>query len=95
MADAIKFSEDELKSIQEVQGTYQQITMAFGSLKIQKSNIDKQEESLLTSLEEARTKENDLAKELTNKYGKGTLDIATGEFTPEPEEAPEVVEEAS
>ena len=94
MADAIKFSEEELKKITEVQTTYQQITMTFGSLKIQKLNIDKQELSLKEALDEARTNENDLAKELTEKYGKGSLDISTGEFTPEPEEATEVVEEA-
>jgi hypothetical protein len=89
MADAIKFTEDELKSLQELQGTYNQITMAFGQLSLSKIGLDAQEESLKTALSETRTKENELAKELTDKYGKGTLDIGTGEFTPTPEETTE------
>ena len=99
MADAIKFTEDELKSLQELQGTYQQITMALGNINVQRINLNKQEGSLEKALEESRTKENDLAKELTDKYGKGSLDISTGEFTPAPEEAseeaPETAEAAS
>ena len=42
---------------------------------------------------ETRTKESDLAKELTDKYGKGSLDINTGEFTPTLEETPKSPEE--
>ena len=95
MADAIKFTEDELKSLQELQGTYQQITMALGNINVQRINLNKQEESLEKALEESRTKENDLAKELTDKYGKGSLDISTGEFTPAPEEASEEAPETA
>ena len=82
MADAIKFTEEELKSLQELQGTYNQITMAMGQLSLSRINLDTQEESLKTALSETRTKENELAKTLTDKYGKGSLNIETGEFTP-------------
>ena len=96
MADAIKFTEDELKSLQTLQGTYSQITMAMGQLSLSRLSLDAQEESLKTTLAETRTKENELAKELTEKYGKGSLNIDSGEFTPEPveEATPEVVEKA-
>jgi len=96
MADAIKFTEDELKSLQELQGTYNSITMSMGQLTLSRLSLDKQEEQLKTALEDTRTKENELAKTLTDKYGKGSLDISTGEFTPDPipETTPEVVEEA-
>jgi len=43
----------------------------------------------LNTLSEVREKENTLAKELTDKYGKGSLNIETGEFTPIVEEAVE------
>ena len=96
MADTIKFTEDELKSLQTLQGTYNQITMAMGQLSLSRLSLDAQEESLKTTLAETRTKENDLAKELTEKYGKGSLNIDSGEFTPDPipETTSEVVEEA-
>ena len=82
MADAIKFTEDELKSINELQVKYNQITMAMGQLTISKYNLDLREEALKTALADTRTKENELAKTLTDKYGKGSLNIETGEFTP-------------
>ena len=82
MADAIKFTEEELKSLQELQGTYNQITVAFGQVSLSRIGLDAQEESLKTALADTRTKENELAKTLTDKYGKGSLNIETGEFTP-------------
>ena len=87
MADAIKFTEEELKSLQELQGTYNQITLAFGQLTISRHALDAREETLKTTLGETQTKENELAKELTEKYGKGSLDIQSGEFTPLAEES--------
>ena len=89
MADAIKFTEDELKNLQELQGTYQQITMAMGQLTLSRLGLDQREESIKSTLEETKTKENELATSLTEKYGKGTLNIETGEFTPTPEETTE------
>ena len=82
MADEIKFTEEELKSLQELQGTYNQITVAFGQVSLSRIGLDAQEESLKTALADTRTKENELAKTLTDKYGKGSLNIETGEFTP-------------
>ena len=87
MADAIKFTEEELKSLQELQGTYNQITLAFGQLTLSRQALDEREEGLKTTLGETQTKENELAKELTEKYGKGSLDIQSGEFTPLAEES--------
>ena len=89
MADAIKFTEEELKSLQDLQGTYQQITLAMGQISLSKIQLENREQSVLNTLSEVREKENELAKELTEKYGKGSLNIETGEFTPTPEEATE------
>ena len=89
MADAIKFTEEELKSLQDLQGTYQQITLAMGQISLSKIQLENREKSVLNTLGEVREKENELAKELTEKYGKGSLNIETGEFTPIAEEAAE------
>ena len=89
MADAIKFTEDELKSLQELQGTYQRITLALGQLNVSRYALEEREENLKQALLDTKTKENELAKSLTEKYGKGSLNIETGEFTPTPEETTE------
>ena len=94
MADAIKFTEDELKSLQELQGTYQRITLALGQLNVSRYALEEREENLKQALLDTKTKENELAKSLTEKYGKGSLNIDTGEFTPETTESTETVEES-
>ena len=65
MADAIKFTEEELKSLQELQGTYNQITLAMGQLSLSRIGLDAREEALKATLAETQTKENELAKSLT------------------------------
>ena len=90
MTDATKFSEEELKSLQDLQLNYNQITMALGQLNVSKYAMEEREDSLKKALLDTKTKENELASSLTEKYGKGTLNIENGEFTPEEttEEAP-------
>lgn len=89
MADAIKFTEEELNSLQTLQANYQQITLAMGQISLSKIQLENREQSVLNTLSEVREKENELAKELTEKYGKGSLNIETGEFTPVVEETSE------
>lgn len=91
MANPIKFTEEELKSLQNLQLTYNQLTMALGQLTVSNYALKEREETLKVALLDTRTKETELAKELTEKYGKGSLNIENGEFTPDttPETTPE------
>ena len=77
-----KFTKEELKSLTDLQSKSQNATFQFGQLALNKIKLEQQETSLknyIKSLEEEETK---LAKDLSDKYGKGTIDIETGEFTP-------------
>ena len=98
MADEIKFTDEELKSLQELSQSYQNIQASFGQLKVQKILNQQQADAL----EEAEVKmdadykdiqdnERKLVEELNEKYGPGQLDPQTGVFTPVPptEESPE------
>ena len=87
--EAVKFSEEELKSLQELQNTYAGISTQFGELKVSKMNLLRQLDSLEQSedaLEKAwddnREKETELVQSLTEKYGPGSLNPQTGEYTP-------------
>ena len=89
----IKFSEDELKSLQDLQNSYQQKQLQFGQLKVQKILVQQQVDGLETSeaqLEveygEVQETERKLVEELNTKYGPGSLDPTTGVFTPTPVE---------
>ena len=103
MADEIKFTDEELKSLQDLSQSYQNIQASFGQLKVQKILNQQQADAL----EEAEVKmdadykdiqdnERKLVEELNEKYGPGQLDPQTGVFTPAPkqEEAAEEVEQS-
>ena len=92
MPKEIKFTEDELKSVGDLQVKYNTITNKFGQLTIAKLNLDKQnevledeEEKLHQELESVRTEEQEVLTGITEKYGPGSLDPQTGVFTPSTE----------
>ena len=96
MAEAIKFTEEEIKSInqlrQEVGVTFTQL----GQLSIQKARaiqqLEAQEAQLLQQHQSLVEKEQELFKGLNEKYGDGNFDPQTGEFTPTPKEETTEVE---
>ena len=92
MADQeTKFSEEELKSLQDLQTSYQQKQLQFGQLEVQRLLVTQQLDSLDSAkaqLEveygEVQETERTLVQSLNEKYGPGNLDPATGVFTPTP-----------
>ena len=89
----VKFTDEELQSLQELQNTYASISTQFGQLKVSRMNLERQmenvddaENQLEQNWEENRQTESDLVKSLNEKYGAGTLNPTTGEFIPRPTE---------
>ena len=81
MADEIKFTDDELKSIEELRTEYVNITNRFGQIALTRYNVEKQEEQAEADFEQIRAKEQKVLNDITEKYGPGTLDPNTGVFT--------------
>ena len=89
MSDAIKFTDDEMNKIKEVQKLYQEKTAMFGQLSFQIFQLERQletagnaETTLKKEIIDLEQQERALVKELNEKYGAGTLDPQTGEFKP-------------
>ena len=82
MAEDIKFSDDELKSIEEIRAEYLSITNQFGQISLTRLNLEKQEEKAKSEFEKIRAKESKVLQGITEKYGPGSLDPNTGVFTP-------------
>ena len=104
MADQeTKFSEEELKSLQDLQNSYQGKQLQFGQLEVQRLLVTQQLDALDSAkaqLEveygEVQETERTLVQSLNEKYGPGNLDPATGVFTPTPAaEVPETTEETT
>jgi hypothetical protein len=92
MAEEIKFTDEELKSLSELSQGYQNIQSAFGQMRVQKILLEQQKDGLEEAevkmeadYAENQQKERDLVKELNDKYGPGQLDPASGVFTPTPQ----------
>ena len=85
----LKFSEDELQSLQGLQTSYQEKQAALGQLSVQRILLNQQSEALeirTTEVEQeyqtVQQEERELVAKLNEKYGPGQLDPATGVFTP-------------
>jgi len=76
------FSSEELKQLKNLRTELSNMTAQFGQLYVNKIKLEEQENLLKKSLAELEQKENTLAKELTTKYGKGSINLETGTFTP-------------
>jgi DNA repair exonuclease SbcCD ATPase subunit len=102
MADEIKFTDEELKSLQELSQNYQNIQASFGQMKVQKilnqqqaDALEEAEVKMDADYKDIQDKERELVQQLNEKYGPGQLDPQTGVFTPVPQEEPaEEVEES-
>ena len=102
MADEIKFTDEELKSLQDLSQSYQNIQASFGQMKVQKilnqqqaDALEEAEEKMDADYKDIQDKERELVQQLNEKYGPGQLDPQTGVFTPVPQEEPaEEVEES-
>ena len=78
----VKMDQEDLNTLQELQTQTDKLVYSLGQLYINKEKLQKTENALKTQLKEIETKEADLGKQLSSKYGVGTVDINTGTFTP-------------
>ena len=86
---SIKFTDEEIKSLNDLSAEYQRIQASFGQLHVQKINaeqnvqrLEEAEVTLEAEYKSSQEKEADIVKALTEKYGPGSLDPSTGVFTP-------------
>ena len=85
-----KFTDEEMQSLKELQEGYLRVQARFGQVSIAKLTLQQQSEELddteknvMNEFSELQTKEKELVSQLTDKYGKGTLDPKSGVFTPD------------
>ena len=82
MPKEVKFNEEELQQIQNIQNGYVSIQNQFGQLKLAQIRLEDQEVNLEDGLKSLRNEERTFLDGITEKYGQGTLNSETGVFTP-------------
>ena len=82
MPEEVKFTEEELKQVQDIQISYRNLQTQFGQLKLAQIRLDAQEVDLEEALKSIQSEEKKFLDGITDKYGQGTLNPETGVFTP-------------
>jgi len=89
MAESIKFTDEELKEINDLREASQAKVVEFGQLKLERlltnqrlENLEKLEETAEKEYVELQEKESQIVNKLNEKYGVGTVDLASGVFVP-------------
>tara|TARA_R110000823_G_scaffold5573_4_gene21993 strand:- start:53 stop:328 length:276 start_codon:yes stop_codon:yes gene_type:complete len=89
MPETKKFTTEELKEVQSLRDRMSKLVANFGELKLEQilleskaENIKTVEETLNLEYRNIQAKELELVKVFNEKYGRGTLDLDSGTFTP-------------
>ena len=93
MSEVKKVTDEELQGMKDLGTNYQAIANSFGQLRVQKllleqqlSTLEENEASLEAKYIENQEKEREVLQNFNEKYGRGTLNPQTGEFTPQEQE---------
>jgi septation ring formation regulator EzrA len=79
--EKIQLTPEELSKLQETNNKVADIVTSLGQIEIQISLLKDNKRSLLDNFTQIQQDQDQLAQELTQKYGDGKIDITTGEFT--------------
>ena len=82
MPEEVKFTEEELTQVQNIQKSYANVQNQFGQLKLAQIRLDNDEVTLEDALKSIQDEEKKFLDEITEKYGQGSLNPETGVFTP-------------
>ena len=80
--NTVTLTKDEIKELGDIRASISNITLMIGETAIAFENLAIRKNELLSNLKKLSEKQNDFAQKLENKYGKGNVNIDTGEFTP-------------
>jgi len=79
--EKIQLASEELSKLQELNAKVADIIASLGQIEIQISLLKDNKRSLLDTFTQIHQDQNQLAQELTQKYGDGTINMTSGEFT--------------
>lgn len=81
-----KLTQEELQQITNIQNKYQAVSQELANIELQKIALKARRRAAEEFLAQLQQEERQVADSIQEKYGKGTLDINTGEFIPMEEE---------
>lgn len=77
-----KLTSEEIQQVKDLQSQNQALAVELGNLEVAKIQIELNHKELVQFFTELKSKEQELGKTLSEKYGNGTIDLDKGEFIP-------------
>ena len=78
-----KIEEKDLNTLKQLQADTDKLVYNLGQLYVQKEKLNETENELKKAMKSIEQREEALGKELSSKYGIGTVNIEAGTFTPQ------------
>jgi hypothetical protein len=82
MSNTIKFNDEELKEIRDLQNLYNTIVYQAGQFHLEELSLEEKREQIESNFKEVKRREQEIISKLTTEYGQGSINLETGEFTP-------------
>lgn len=76
-----KLSQQQLQQIKTIQQNNQAVIQELGEIEIAKLQLKKRQQIAQQYFEDLLQQQQSIAQEIEDAFGKGTVDIETGEFT--------------
>jgi hypothetical protein len=80
--EPIKMTTEEIEKFQSIQQRNNLVVNELGTIELAKLQIERRREEALSFLSSLREEEQTFGKELSEKYGDGSIDLEKGEFLP-------------
>ena len=79
----MKLTKEELDIIEGLKKNKDNFLIELGQIKYNEILLNERNENVLSFLQKLKEQEVSVMKSLEDKYGKGTVNVETGEFIPE------------
>ena len=79
--EQVFLTKEEIEKLKVIQNNEANLITQFGQLEYQIQSLNLQKENIKNNITKLQTESSNFGKELQDKYGEGTIDVTTGEFT--------------
>ena len=79
-----KLTVEEIEKLQEIQQKNAAVATELGNLEITKLQVEARKAEVVEFFNKLKEEEQAFGKELSEKYGNGSIDLENGEFIPNP-----------
>lgn len=77
-----KLTQQELQEIANIQNNFRNLLLEYGQIEVARKDLEARTENADRLLQTYRNQEQEVARSLEEKYGKGSIDLDSGTFIP-------------